>query len=162
MRRNKYLNEDWRPVQGYEDLYSISNYGRVMSHDYKKKGLTKILSTHARLGHYVKVGLRKGDMIRYYRVHRLVAAAFLPEPQPWQTQVEHINCDTRDNRVQNLRWTTPKGNLANPLTRYRMSISHMSPNAEIRARYSAGQKRRFARERETCTGRYAHLIHIES
>lgn len=157
MNRKYYLDEEWLPIQGYEGLYDISNYGRVRSHDYKKRGETRILSTHARLGYYVKVGLRTGNTRRYYRVHRLVAAAFLPPPQEGQTQVEHLNCDIRDNRVSNLRWTHPKGNMANPLTRYHMSISHLCPPPEIRARYSAGQKRRFARERETKTGRYAFL-----
>ena len=155
MNRKYYLDEIWLPIQGYEGLYEISNYGRVKSRNYRKKGEVRILSTHARLGNYVKVGLRKGNERRYFRVHRLVAIAFLPPPQDGQTQVEHCNCDKRDNRVSNLRWTHPKGNMANPLTRYHLSISHLCPPPEIRAHYSAGQKRRFARERATHTGRYA-------
>ncbi len=155
MNKKYYLNEIWRPIKGYEGLYDVSNYGRVRSHDYRKKGITQILRTHARLGNYVKVRLRKDDETRFHRVHRLVAFAFLPEPQQGQTQVEHINCDTRDNRVENIRWVSPCGNMANPLTRYRLSISHLSPSAEIRAHYSTGQLRRFARERATKTGRYA-------
>lgn len=155
MNRKYYLNEIWKPIKGYEGLYDVSNYGRIRSHDYRKKGVTQILSTHARIGNYVKVGLRRDGKIRYYRVHRLVAFAFLPPPMEGQTQVEHINCDKRDNRVENLRFTLPKGNMANPLTRYHLSISHLCPSAETRARMSAGQKRRFARERETRTGRYA-------
>ena len=155
MNRKYYLDEKWLPIQGYEGLYDVSNYGRIRSHDYRKKGVTQILRTHASKGYYVKVGLRKDGKKRYFRVHRLVAIAFLPPPQSGQTQVEHVNCDKRDNRVQNLRWCSPKGNMANPLTRYHLSISHMCPPPEIRAHYSAGQKRRFARERETKTGRYA-------
>ncbi len=155
MNRKYYIDEKWLPIQGYEGLYDISNYGRVRSHDYRKRGEVRILSTHARLGNYVKVGLRKGDNRRYCRVHRLVAITFLPPPRSGQTQVEHLNCDKRDNRVQNLRWCSPKGNMANPQTRFHMSISHQCPPPEVRARMSAGQKRRFARERETKTGRYA-------
>ena len=155
MNRKYYINETWRTIKGYEGLYEISDWGRVRSLNYKKKGITQLLKAHARLGNYVKVALRKDDVVRYHRVHRLVAIAFLPQPLEGQTQVEHINCDTRDNRLENLRWTSPRGNMANPLTRYRLSISHQSPSSEIRARYSAGQKRRFARERETRTGRYA-------
>lgn len=155
MNRKYYVGEIWLPIKGYEGLYDVSNFGRVRSHDYRKRGETKILRTHARLGHYVKVGLRKDGKVRYFRVHRLVAIAFLPEPLEGQTQVEHCNCDKRDNRVENLQWTSPKGNMANELTRYHLSISHMFPSAEVRAHYSAGQRRRFARERETRTGRYA-------
>lgn len=155
MNRKYYLNEIWKPIKGYEGLYEVSDYGRVKSLNYRKKGDSKILQTHARIGNYVKVGLRKGDKVKYYRIHRLVAIAFLSPPQEGQTQVEHINCDKHDNRVQNLRWCSPKGNMANPLTRYHLSISHKFPSSEVRARYSAGQKRRFARERATKTGRYA-------
>ncbi len=154
MNRKFYLNEIWKPIQGFEG-YDISNYGRVRSHDYRKRGECRILSTHARLGNYVKVGLRKGNKRYFCRVHRLVAFAFLPPALQGQTQVEHLNCDKRDNRVENLRWCSPKGNMGNPLTRYHLSISHLNPSAEIRAHYSAGQRRRFAHERQTRTGRYA-------
>lgn len=155
MNRKYFINEQWLPIKGYEGLYEVSDHGRIRSLDYRRRGVSQILSTRARLGNYVKIGLHKDGKRRYHRVHRLVAFAFLPQPQEGQTQVEHINCDKRDNRVENLRWTSPKGNMANPLTRYHLSISHQSPSAEIRARYSAGQRRRFARERETRTGRYA-------
>ena len=155
MNRKYYLDEEWRPIQEYEGLYDVSNYGRVRSYDYYKKGNTQILQTQAIKGYYIKVGLSKNGQKRYFRVHRLVAIAFLPPPQEGQTQVEHLNCDKQDNRVENLRWTSPKGNMANPLTRLNLSIGHMCPSEETRARMSAGQKKRFAYERATKTGRYA-------
>ena len=157
MKRKYYLNEIWKSVKGYEGLYEISNYGRVKSLNYRRWGIPQILKLHARQGNYVKVGLFKDGKRKYYRVHRLVAIAFLPQPQEGQTQVEHLNCDTRDNRVQNLRWSSPKGNMANELTRYRLSISHLFPSAEIRKHYSDGQLKRYARERATHTGRYAFV-----
>ena len=153
----KYLiNERWLPIKGYEGLYEISNYGRVRSLNYRNKGIRKVLSCHARLGYYIKVSLVKGGVSKYYRVHRLVAQAFLPEPLEGQTQVEHINTNKRDNRVENLRWCSPKGNMANELTRYHLSIGHSNPSSETRRRMSEGQKKRFARERATRTGRYAN------
>ena len=172
MNRKYYLGEIWLPIKGYEGLYEVSNYGRIRSLNYKKRGEVRVLRTTAMKGYYIKVGLRKGDKIRYFRVHRLVAIAFLPEPQSGQTQVEHIDCEKHHNYVNckvvsgqiivisegtNLRWTHPKGNMANPLTRYHLSISHLNPSAETRARMSAGQRRRFARERATHTGKYAFL-----
>ena len=159
MNRKYYLNEIWKPVKGYEGLYEISDYGRVKSLNYRKWGKPQILQIHARKGNYMKVGLVKDGQRKYYRVHRLVAIAFLPQPQEGQTQVEHLNCDTRDNRVQNLRWCSPKGNMANELTRYRLSISHLFPSAEIRKHYSDGQLKRYVRERATHTGRYARVVH---
>ena len=152
----KYLvNEKWLPIKGYEGLYEVSNYGRVRSLNYRKKGVRKVLKCYARLGYYIKTSLVKDGVRKYYRVHRLVAQAFLPQPMEGQTQVEHINTDKRDNRVQNLRWVSPKGNMANELTRYHLSISHQNPSPETRKRMSEGQKKRFARERATGTGRYS-------
>ncbi len=170
MNRKHYLDEIWKPIKGYEGLYDVSNYGRVRSHNYQKKGITQILQAHASKGYYVKVGLRKDDKMRYYRVHRLVAIAFLPPPQQGQTQVEHIDSNKRNNYVKcvilfgvimvcpegsNLRWTTPKGNMANEVTRQRISKALKNPSRKVRAHMSAGQRRRFQRERETKTGRYA-------
>ena len=152
----KYLvNEKWLPIKGYEGLYEISSYGRVRSLNYRKKGVRKVLKCYARLGYYMKTSLVKDGVRKYYRVHRLVAQAFLPPPKEGENQVEHINTDKRDNRVQNLRWVSPKGNMANELTRYHLSISHQNPSPETRRRMSEGQKRRFQRERETGTGRYS-------
>ena len=151
----KYLiDEKWLPIKGYEGLYEISNYGRVRSLNYRNKGIRKVLSCHARQGYYIKVALVKNGEHKYYRVHRLVAQAFLPHPTEGQTQVEHVNTNKRDNRVENLRWCTPKGNMANELTRYHLSLGHSNPSPETRKRMSEGQKRRFARERALGTGRY--------
>ena len=108
--------------------------------------------------------------VKYYRVHRLVAQNFLPYPTSGQTQVEHIDGNRQNNYVKceiidgniyvhrdetNIRWTTPKGNMANEITRLRISIANSNPSEETRRRMSEGQKRRFARERATKTGRYA-------
>ena len=118
----------------------------------------------------MKVGLRKDGKVKYYRVHRLVAQNFLPNPTSGQTQVEHIDGNRQNNYVKceiidgniyvnrngtNIRWTTPKGNMANEITRLRISIANSNPSEETRRRMSEGQKRRFARERATKTGRYA-------
>lgn len=152
----KYLiNEKWLPIKGYEGLYEISSYGRVRSLNYRNKGVRKVLSCNARQGYYIKVSLVKGGVSKYYRVHRLVAQAFLAEPLEGQTQVEHVNTNKRDNRVQNLRWCSPSGNMANELTRYHLSIGHSNPSPETRQRMSLGQKKRFAKERATGTGRYS-------
>lgn len=156
----KYLKgEKWEAIRGYEGLYEISNYGRVRSLNYRKTGKRKVLKCHARLGYYMKTSLVKDGVRKYYRVHRLVAEAFLPPPLEGQTQVHHKNGDKRDNRVldgySNLEWVTPQGNMADELTRYHLSISHQNPSPATRQRMSEAQKQRFARERETGTGRYS-------
>ena len=171
MNRKYYLGEIWLPIKGYEGKYDVSNYGRVRCHDYRKKGEVRILKTTAQLGSYVKVALRGDDgKFKYYRIHRLVAQAFLGNPRPEQTQVQHLDSNKRNNYVNcrsvdgqivvnpegtNLEWATPKANMSNEDTRRKISLANRNPSPEVRARMSAGQLRRFARERATKTGRYA-------
>lgn len=170
MNRKNYLDEIWVDMKGYEERYQISNYGRIRSLNYRNEGKVKLLHISAFRGNYLKVGLQKDSKVKYYRVHRLVAQNFLPYPTSEQTQVEHIDGNRQNNYVKceiidgnifvdrnetNIRWTTPKGNMANEITRHRISIANSNPSEETRQRMSAGQKRRFARERATKTGRYA-------
>ena len=172
MNRKYFLNEFWKPLKGYVGLYEISNYGRIRSLNYRGSHKTTILHISAFGGNYLKVGLRKDGKVKYYRVHRLVAINFLPPPVPGQTQVEHIDGNRQNNYVKcvmrngilcvdlngtNLRWTSPKGNMANEITRIRISLALMNPSPERRQRISEGQKRRFARERATHTGRYVFM-----
>lgn len=172
MNRRYFIDEVWKDLIGYEGLYQISNYGRIMSFDYGKKGVVRRLQITAFGGNYLKVKLRdRTGAYRYHRVNRLVALNFLQPPDPGHTQVEHIDGNRQNNYVRcvlvngeymgipegsNLRWTTPKGNMSNPLTRLRISIAKKNPPAETRLRMSRGQKRRYARERATHTGRYLY------
>ena len=105
--------EEWRPVVGYEGLYEVSNTGRVRSIDrYVKtcygsyrlhKG--KVLSPGIRPDGYLVVSLQ----YRMFRVHRIVAEAFLPNPDNLP-QVNHKDEDKSNNRVDNLEWCTAKYN----------------------------------------------------
>lgn len=148
-------DEQWLPINGYEGLYEISNKGNVKSLNYRNRGEVKELKCASKAKYYIKVSLVKDGVRKCHRIHRLVAMAFLSHPQDGQTQVEHINTLKSDNRVENLRWVTAKDNMANELTRRHMSEGHKNPSDETRRRMSLGQKRRFAFERKTKTGRYA-------
>jgi hypothetical protein len=68
------------------------------------------------------VYLCKDGKSKNRKVHRLVAEAFIPNTENG-TSIDHINTLKDDNRVENLRWCTPKENSNNPLTRKRMSES---------------------------------------
>lgn len=112
------LIEEWKDITGFEGLYQISNFGRVKSLERmsKQKHLLeeKILSiTHATAG-YCDVSLFK-DGVRYHKKpHRLVAEAFIPNPNHLP-EVDHIDANKDNNRVDNLRWVTHIENCANPL-----------------------------------------------
>ena len=155
MDKNEYLNEIWLPIKEYEGLYDVSNYGRIRSHNYLKKGITRILKLSAKPNTYIKVGLYKDGTMRYHRVHRLVAEAFLPPPSEGQTQVNHIDGNKHNNFASNLEWCTPWENVHNPNTMKNHYIRyHREGEAQRR---SEGQRRRYTRERQTKTGKYASL-----
>lgn len=97
-----------RPVKGYEGLYSISSDGRVFSH-YNGKIEEKTLFE----GHngYLRVALWKEGKGEKFQVHRLVAEAFIPNPDNLET-VDHIDSNQKNNHFSNLRWLDREFNSA--------------------------------------------------
>lgn len=156
MNRKYFLDEVWKPVIGYEGLYMVSNYGRMKSLNYRGFGKAEIMSLHAIKGHCIIVGLVKDGIKKQHRVHRLVAQAFLDTPQEGFNIVLHRNGNPQDNRVVNLQYVDAiRGRAVSDYTRLCISYALMCPSEERRQRISEGQLRRFRRERETKTGRYA-------
>lgn len=100
-------DEQWRPVLGFENLYQVSNHGRVWSHH--KHKLLALSSKHPKTGH-LYVSLHPGDGTRKMcKVHRLVLEAFVG-PCPEGQQGRHLNDISDDNRLKNLLWGTPRDN----------------------------------------------------
>lgn len=91
-------------ISGYE-TYSVSNKGRVRN---DKSG--RILKLHAIPQGYFQAQLSKDGKVYHLLVHRLVAEAFLPNPNQFPI-INHINEDKGDNRVENLEWCTYQYNL---------------------------------------------------
>lgn len=106
--------EIWRPVEGYEGLYEVSSYGRVRSLDrYDKmnrfwKGRILNLSDNG-IG-YLRVQLYSNNKAKWFFVHRLVAIAFIPNPDNLP-EVNHIDEDKTNNRIDNLEFCDHKYNL---------------------------------------------------
>lgn len=98
--------EIWKDIEGYEGKYQVSNLGRVRSLvDSNGNKRIKILSYNKHPQGYLKVNLWRDNKVRYKYVHRLVARAFIPNPNSLP-QVNHISGVKTENNVQNLEWVS--------------------------------------------------------
>lgn len=102
--------EEWKDVKGYEGKYQVSNLGNVRSLNYRNTGEIRILKPRKNKEGYFDVKLSDEHRgVKTYRVHRLVAEAFIPNPNNHPC-VNHID-ETRDNNnLDNLEWCTFKHN----------------------------------------------------
>lgn len=102
--------EIWKPIPDYEEFYEASSLGRIRSKDrIRGNGIPlkgRVLKPNTERCGYLQVALyRPGEKHKFLKVHRLVASAFLPNPQH-KEQVNHKNGIRDDNRLENLEWCT--------------------------------------------------------
>jgi hypothetical protein len=108
-------NEEWRPVVGYEGVYSISCHGRVRREG-KGHGVKpgRILRPKTNDNGYQEVNLSKHNIARMHKIHALVANAFLGEC-PNGHEVNHKDTIKSNNRVENLEYCTHHANMLHSL-----------------------------------------------
>ena len=99
--------EIWCPIKGYEGLYGVSDQGRVRS---LKFGKERILKQGRNNSGYLQVCLCKNGEMKNYRIHRIVAQTFIPNPDNLP-EVNHIDENKENNSVQNLEWCDRKYNI---------------------------------------------------
>lgn len=128
------INEIWKPVVGYEGLYEVSNLGRVKSLGNTRKcsrfkGIVTIMRLELSKVGYYRVSLRKDGKYKHWGVHRLVAIAFLPNPNNLPV-VNHKDCNPKNNNVCNLEWCTQKYNVNYADAKKKMSASFKKSNID--------------------------------
>lgn len=101
--------EKWKTISNYEN-YKISNLGVVKNINYRGTGKEKILKGTS-YNNYVYVTLRKDNESKTFLLHRLVAQAFIPNVEN-KPCINHIDCNRKNNKVDNLEWCTQQENIA--------------------------------------------------
>ena len=99
------IEEIWKPIKDFEDKYEISNLGRV-----KNKITNHIFKNTNQYGNYFSMVLYDGEKKKSVKIHRLVAQAFIPNPQNLQEVNHKKDYEKDNNRVDNLEWVTSKEN----------------------------------------------------
>ena len=124
LTQDELMKEVWLPVRGYEGLYEVSDLGRVRSVDRTiehrgRRGTLRTLCLKGRVLRgslsglkpycYKAVALSKEGRVRTWRIHTLVAQAFVPGELAGR-EVNHKDCDKLNNAAENLEWVTHKDN----------------------------------------------------
>lgn len=162
--------EIWKPVVGYEGLYEVSSMGNVRSSNYNHTNKPKLLKQELCKNGGLRVTLYKHTKTRFL-VHRLVAEAFIPNPNNLP-EIDHINTNRTDNTVwlnedgsvnydkTNLRWCTRKGNMNNPITRTKLSNSKLYHTYNMKAIIQTSKDGTFIQEYK-CTREAERATNID-
>lgn len=115
------MEEIWKDIDGYDGLYEVSNMGRV-------RKITYLKPSKSNAGKYSVISLSKGNKQKGVCLHRLVAQAFIPNPEN-KPEVNHKGCNKDDNRASELEWATRREN-----------VDHAKENKLFTARLQAGEE----------------------
>jgi predicted XRE-type DNA-binding protein len=97
------MKEEWRDINKYKGIYQVSNLGRVKSLPRNRVKKERFLSYRPNNRGYNRINLTKNNKSKDFLIHRLVAEAFIPNINNFDT-VDHIDNDKNNNCVDNLQW----------------------------------------------------------
>jgi hypothetical protein len=131
--------EEWRSIVGYEAKYEVSSKGRVRSLvncNEMPRREPRLLKQYGNRG-YRLVQLSKHNRVKAFQVHRLVLQAFVGNPASAIHQAAHNDGNPANNRVENLRWATPKENSADRFGHGTIRIGTAHRGAKLTAEMAA-------------------------
>ena len=104
------MQEIWKPINNYIGLYEVSNTGKIKSLARRGNWKTHIMSPRKSKDNYRRITLCKHSQTKTYLIHRLVADAFIPNPNNLPC-INHIDGNKTNNNVNNLEWCTKSENM---------------------------------------------------
>lgn len=116
-----YVDELWKDIFGYENIYQISSYGNVRKIINKNNDIQYQMLKPLKRTHYLSVHLYKNHIRKVFDIHRLVAKAFIPNPEN-KPCVNHKDCNKLNNNVNNLEWVTLKENSQHSVKNKRVKL----------------------------------------
>lgn len=121
--------ENWRDIPGYVGIYQVSDNGNVRRKE-KYKAVPGVLRPIKMLNGYLCIDLSYKCKKKRFGIHRLVAMAFIPNPDNLPI-INHKNENRTDNRVENLEWCTYRYNNNYGTARFRTSVKQSTPIVQL-------------------------------
>jgi hypothetical protein len=155
------MKEIWKDINGYENLYQVSNLGNVKSLYFKHGYNAKLLKPRLSFDGYLRVALTKNRIVKNYSVHKLVALSFIPNIGN-KPELNHKDAIKLNNKSNNIEWCTHSENMDHAVKNGLMcsNVGDKNPNAkltqsqvnEIKQKYLTGKftQRELAKEYNIC------------
>lgn len=146
------MSEQWKDVEGYERIYQISTLGnlrRLAGEIETERGLRRLparMKKAVLVDGYLYYSLSANNINKRFAAHRLVATAFIPNPDN-KPDVNHLNGNKTDNRVENLEWCTRSENMQHAMSMglWSQYDRHGEKNPMYGKHHSNDAKRKIAR-----------------